>query len=470
MRINVSISQKLRILDRLASLATGMTLQAARAVMLTANLWLDKSQLSRWERDEVRLRTTTSKNKFKVFPPRRALDVQHDDLLWKWFIDNRSDGLRVSRAQLQAQSQLLGGPHSNTFIDAFMHRRKIVYRRTSNTKTVSVSERLPKMRNFFAAARSWYARGSLSKYYSPIYGQFPPELRFNFDEIGLVVESETRSTLAVCGQRGVFLRGRHAAHGQTRDATVVMCLNAGTGTVQPHLMLVFAGLGKGLSASEWEVLRSDNNNIKVVFQSKAYMDSELMLTYAKDWRDIRAECATTEFPANAPAIVWCDGLGAHGLETVKEAFREANTVIGFLPTGCTDVVQLIDAGPGKRLKDLIKSHLEEWSRSNAENLRAWRVGPSDGGLTASQRRCLLFRAVSRSWSQFKRELGDGRLKRWSLSVRAVDCCGSYASHQLRLGCSLRSTEPTTSTLRMARWLRFRLKTSSCLSMLTICSN
>ena len=57
-----------------------------------------------------------------------------------------------------------------------------------------------------------------------------------------------------------------------------------------------------------------------------------------------------------------------------------------MPAGCTDEVQPIDAGYGRRLKDAVGQQLDMWLE-HGENVAKW----DSIGLTASERHVLLAR-------------------------------------------------------------------------------
>ena len=87
-----------------------------------------------------------------------------------------------------------------------------------------------------------------------------------------------------------------------------------------------------------------------------------------------------------------DNYYSHINVEVQTAIRESNTLISYIPPGCTDLIQVNDRALGKLFKDKmtekINAHLEE-------NWDTW----FSGDINASKRRILLTEFAGQAWEE-----------------------------------------------------------------------
>ncbi|CAM9727654.1 unnamed protein product [Ectocarpus sp. 6 AP-2014] len=78
--------------------------------------------------------------------------------------------------------------------------------------------------------------------------------------------------------------------------------------------------------------------------------------------------------------------------------KECNTLLWHLPAGCTDEVQPIDAGYGRRLKVAVGVQLDKWLESG-DSLQKWEAK----ALTCSERRVLLTSWVAQATEEIDKD-------------------------------------------------------------------
>lgn len=124
-------------------------------------------------------------------------------------------------------------------------------------------------------------------------------------------------------------------------------------------MLIF----KEASGALPKKLRDTYDPKKIVLKanSKGWMNSTLLLDWVKEiW-------APNVKEGESYLLIW-DSFSAHKDETVLETLLEdLYTEVQIIPGGCTPVLQPLDVGINKPLKDKIRREFEAWSTERLTN-------------------------------------------------------------------------------------------------------
>ena len=127
-----------------------------------------------------------------------------------------------------------------------------------------------------------------------------------------------------------------------------------------------------------------DKRVDVYFQSYAWADSDFCIQWARRTFQRGLKGADDELPA-AQSLLLMDNLHGHTTEEFKMYLHMfCNTLLWHFPAGCTDEVQPIDAGYGRRLKVNTGQALDEWFR-HGDNLLKLECN----ALTASERLVLI---------------------------------------------------------------------------------
>mmetsp|Transcript_15468 Transcript_15468/g.27966 ORF Transcript_15468/g.27966 Transcript_15468/m.27966 type:complete len:290 (+) Transcript_15468:1230-2099(+) len=156
-----------------------------------------------------------------------------------------------------------------------------------------------------------------------------------------------------------------------------ICMNAGIGSdADAYIDMVARGKGTRISKAEklaW------NEEIPVHWQKCAWVDRPVMLQIA----ELFAE-KVGERHGGAPVLLYADILDAHCHEPVLTKLKtKGNVFMCFVPPGCTDSTQAIDAGAGRSTRVYVGDKLDKWLEVDG-NLEKW-----EKGLKAKERRILM---------------------------------------------------------------------------------
>ena len=133
----------------------------------------------------------------------------------------------------------------------------------TNTKKVSVFERLPFIKEFHMKLRLFLSLGTKR---DAKWGRFPPTSRFNGDQVPLPFVCEQNETYEQVGTDRVWIRQMEEGMSK-RFCTLQLCFRP-EGS-QPKPTIIFRGLGKKISMVEqaaWDT------RVHIMFQQKAWAD------------------------------------------------------------------------------------------------------------------------------------------------------------------------------------------------------
>ena len=265
----------------------------------------------------------------------------------------------------------------------FMNRRGIKFRKRKSGKSKSPNEHIPKFEDFLARLRfQILPPRNPDQNCHPIWGRFPPELRYNMDQVPCPFVVNQDTTFTDEGDEDVHIRAPNDSL-RKRQFTLHCVLNAGVGEkAHAWVELVCNGTGKRISRTEKNAW---NENVEVFWQKKAWVDKYVMREIAKAF--VRKKKMRH---GDLWVLLFCDNLKAHLDDEVKQIFGEGQVLLCFFPPAMTEVIQPIDAGYGRSLRSAIGRYLDEWLMG-ATNMERW-----ESNISAMERRVLMTHLVDRA--------------------------------------------------------------------------
>ena len=313
----------------------------------------------------------------------------------------RARKARVSSMWIKQRARKLCNHHygespfsaSQGWLLRFMKHYKIKFQKRKNVKAKSADEKREDIVKWHQDLRYKvlpYREGHVGTF-SPQYGRFPPERRYNMDQIPMPFVVDQDSTFTTEDDEHVHIRGTGADGLNKRQYSAHVFINAGNKEENTHGYIDLICRGKGVRITQLEK-DSYNPNINVRWQQKAWVDREVMIDIANNFVEFKKEKHGDD-----SILLICDNLDAHCCKIVLDIFGAANILVWFCVPACTDLVQLIDAGIGRSLRLSVGHCLDKWL-SIEGNLEAW-----EGGLSAKERRILMTNFLADAMAEI---LGD----------------------------------------------------------------
>ena len=186
----------------------------------------------------------------------------------------------------------------------------------------------------------------------PVYGRIKRENHWHMDEVPCPFAVSHNRTYDVKGAVQVWIKQPKDGLDK-RQCSVVYCFRASGEQIVPP-MIIFRGTGKRISRNEknrWD------SRVNVSFQRNAWMDKRGMQEWIKLFRK--------KTKNTGEKILGLDNLDAHQDENVKTYAKDkCETILGFTPGGCTDVISPTDQLAGPRNKNMIFFSLIYTSKQN----------------------------------------------------------------------------------------------------------
>ena len=272
-----------------------------------------------------------------------------------------------------------------SWLQRFAKRWHITLRRKTNVKKVPISERVPKLKRWMAIFRLHLMSHKDKVGYSKIHSIYPPRMRWSLDQVpaGLY---DPKSTYENIGAQRVHIASNGSADSH-RFCTLQMLLrNVKYPNLprhgQPKLCMCFRGTGARIGEDETSQYRSD---VIVMWQPKAWYDSATCNKWVAEYA--MAEIDKTDCGAGERHLILCDNLGGQTRKTNPKWFKlledNCNCDVWNLLAGCTDEIQVVDAGFGALTKRKTEEVQQEWLQDDA-HWEEW----TGKNLSASRRRVL----------------------------------------------------------------------------------
>ncbi len=315
-----------------------------------------------------------------------------EDRVRKLFKERRDRGRKVSAAWIRSTARrealkLIPDERfmaSAGWLRRFAKRCGITPRSKTNVKLESVADRLPRVRHFHRSLRKLLKTPFAEDIpLDPVWGRYPPEFRFNMDQVPLPFIQELDRTYEQKGAKRVWIKQPGSGSLSKRQATLILTLcSAEDPELQVKPGLIFRGTGARIAASERAAY---DKRVDVFFQPKAWFDENTGLQWIdKSFSPVLKKVAVLK----RRALLINDGLHAQTTEKFKERLGKNNCDQKTLPPNVTEMAQVVDAGPGRLAKQQIAFEQDKWLDDD-DNLETWEAG----NMEARDRRILLTKWV-----------------------------------------------------------------------------
>lgn len=228
------------------------------------------------------------------------------------------------------------------------------------------------------------------------YGKIPGRARFCVDQVGLELEAGQTQTLNDIGKGECYIRG--AKNDMTkRLSTLQVSVNC-FGLPIIKQAIIFKGTpdpnnprkapyieNKKITFNGVEKTEREHydDRVLVYFQKKAWCDENVALAYLHDFHEETEKYFQGDEHVEYIALQQ-DNLAAQNTQQCRQYAFVNDIFLINTPEDCTDVVAVVDAGPGWFLKRGIRDQYVEHFEQNPER---W-CGISDDPVTAAEKRIL----------------------------------------------------------------------------------
>ena len=268
----------------------------------------------------------------------------------------------------------------------FCKRWNIVMRRKSNVKRVPIAERIPKIKRWFAIYRMFLISFKGKRGYTKKHSIFLPENHWSLDAVPAGLYNP-ESTYEQKGATRVHICSNGSADSHRFATLQVLVRNLNKPDLprngQPKLCIYFRGKGLRISVEERAAYDPD---VVVQFQPKAWYDSALCNKWVLDYAI--AEIPKSVLKAGQRHLILGDNLAGQTKKSnptfAKLLDKHCSATFWNLLAGCTDEIQVVDAGFGALVKRLAEQVQTEWFDVD-ENWAEWTAST----LSASRRRVLM---------------------------------------------------------------------------------
>lgn len=240
--------------------------------------------------------------------------------------------------------------YSKGLISAFCSRWSISEQSRSNSKLLSLEDRLPRVREFHRWLIYDLQRSGVQR--CPKYGRFPPSHMFHMDQIPLQFSRDTGRTMNPVGSHCKWLP---SVGDDKRFCSLQLCIRAGgEQVVRPWLL--FRGQGCNVTEEEEAYYRS-LPHVRCEFQENAWADQRVSLQWLEEFRESTVDLGEVML-----------GLDRHapqqtmGCRTFMEIF-DIKPV--FTPADCTDVVSPCDKNVGNHFQRRMGEKYHAYMKANS---------------------------------------------------------------------------------------------------------
>ena len=393
------------------------TAHVARAVLCiepTDTKRVIQSALERWVKRRRDMDVVLFYNSFKS-PGRKSWFPDAEAILMEMFRQRRRRGLSITELWMvvtfrrlvrgldlghepisQGRRDKLLSSHdrpTHGWVRRFVLRNKLVPRRKTNTKSKPLTDRLIMIQNHLRRLRGEFLSPCAGlPLQCPRYGRFRLQNRFNVDQVPLPFVVSMNTTWEEKGTHRVWIK--HTGSGlDKRQASLQICVRA-EGKQCISIALIFRGSAdtdhydKSIKGRRPERERYDPRIRKhVYFQKSAWADPN----FTKEWVNRTLIPGIAEEGIVDEWLIFADNLGGQAAADgdFKEACHDANGLVCNYPPGCTDEVQVVDAGIGQMVVEQIGVQQMKWLDATVDghaNIDLWDTA---GALDSSDRRVLM---------------------------------------------------------------------------------
>lgn len=380
---------------------------SSQIVAMTFNLQCN--QVDKWyrDRDSIRQKAAGHLNDHKAMcREKKGKFPDCERELFKAFTAARQVGKQIGPFYLRTQMlrivRKMQPPGWRLFtakqgwLFRFTKRWKISLRRKTNVQKKPVADRLPLIKRFFAVFRIMLLSHSKKAAFDNAWSIY--KHRWSLDQVPFCI-MDAKATYANQGSAFVHIASNNGSSDAKRFGTLqVLCRNkAHDATLprggQPRLCMCFRGKGLRISIDEQVQYHAD---VYVQWQKNAWYDSVTSNRYVAEF--CVDEIKKSELGAGEEHLLLCDNLGSQTEKTnpqFKKLLRKlCRCEVWNLLAGCTDEVQVVDAGLGALIKRFAGEEHQRWSMDDA-NWEEW----TGSTLTASRKRVLMTQFYGAAWAR-----------------------------------------------------------------------
>lgn len=364
------------------------------------------SLLSKWKREEPKIIQYVSEKTYadlkRIHPKKRSSPFKDmEDILYKEIVEHRSLKRKVSRLRINVRAKKIlteidvkdgttrSRPFraSNGWFAGFMKRKNIKFRARKSGKQKSADENWPSIKQWYGYLRHKVLTrhgNELCEHFSEKWGRFPPELRYNMDQVPLPFVVSMHHTYTSPDDNNVQIATTGKSDLRKRQFTMHIYVNAGEGEKRDGYVELICK-GKTLFGTRFSKLEQAAWEVNMYFQKNAWMDTEVMGHSAQRFCD-----HVKQRWGSKKVLLFCDNLSAHVAEPTKQIYASGNVFLYFLPPSVTESLQAIDAGYGRSMRCAIGRLLDKWLLDE-DNLALWE---DEAGMVTGDRRVLMSRIVA----------------------------------------------------------------------------
>ena len=175
----------------------------------------------------------------------------------------------------------------------------------------------------------------------------------NMDQTPVFFSMVPNKTLNVAGEQSINVR---TSTGSTMWLTCAVTVSAARDILRPFI--VFKGKHDGRIVHEFQNPEKSGFLVdsSYICQDRAWMDEAVMLQWVKEV----LEPWSKHVPAGIVPYLLLDSYKCHLMSSVVHAIQDLGIEVDHIPGGCTGLVQPLDVGVNKPLKNQIRRKWEEY--------------------------------------------------------------------------------------------------------------
>nr|XP_002730631.1 PREDICTED: pogo transposable element with KRAB domain-like [Saccoglossus kowalevskii] len=266
---------------------------------------------------------------------RKVRSTTLDDNLMQWFDGHRKNGNAISGRQLQMQARRIATETTFKASDGWLHSFKKRHTLSTRVRT-SIGQKLPpdyeekiaQFHRFVIQLRQQH--------------NYPLSDVYNMDETPLRFDMPGNRTLEHEGIKTVHIK---TTNSEKRGFTAVLTVTADGQKIRP--LIIFKGKRRLDDLTRRE--------ITVEVQEKGYINESLCLPWIRNTFPRRNDDSRR-------LLIW-DSCSVHLTPAVKEELYSRNVDIAVIPGGLTSLLQPLDVGVNKPLKDYMHAEWDEWMKT-----------------------------------------------------------------------------------------------------------
>jgi len=410
LRVHVSNLTKIRVIDELLAIRAIVKSRSVQRYFKQSTS-ISYSLACKWAKNQVEIRTSAENPRIArltvsaecVAVRSEAWFPAAEKAVFTLFEEARANGEKLSclwfEVTMKDQLAILFGSSADDFKAGdgwragFFKRFGLCMRVATNIMPLSVEERVPKCLEFYKLIQKVCAGEEKDQN----YGRFPPEQRWNADEVGVEFGCCLRRTAEFKGAKRCWVaQPKHKI--ELRECTFLPLFNSGSANTKVSMILrakpkKIDGTVDPLQALHSPTriliseLRLEYPNVEIFVQEKGYMDKETFLCWFKK--------VFLPTAGQKPQLLVLDNFGAHSTSEIREFAKSKNVTLLFSPPNCTDIIQVTDLGLGYLLKHKMKNKFADNFRIKSERTK-W----IQGKMTPQDRKRKYVKWLSESVQEF----------------------------------------------------------------------